>query len=42
MFIAEAWVILLHRLNPSIIEANPNAIKDIPAIRETAPALYIG
>lgn len=38
----ERWLALLHAENPSIISANPNAITDIPAISETASALYTG
>ena len=33
---------MLNRENPSIIAANPNAIKEIHAIKDTALALKIG
>ena len=42
ILIIEVRVTMLHIENPSIIEANPNAIKHIPAIQDTASALYIG
>ena len=35
-------VISSHMENPSMMEANPNAIKQIPAIQDTASVLYKG
>lgn len=42
ILIPETCALILNIENPSIRAANPNAIKDIPAIKDTALALYAG